>query len=79
MIKCRRKLGTPEKFEPVKQDKRIEFDGTYYSAILENDSGPYLYYWGLTLLGAQKAIETAPSNVYEGPDVPFSVFYPGRA
>lgn len=80
MMEYQKRRDTLGKYEPAKYDKRVEFTPPYYyTAILDVDSSHHVYYRGVSFVEAQKALEHLPLDIYEGPDVPFSVFYPRRA
>jgi len=79
MREYRKKPDILEKCKPVKYDKRVEFVSPYYTAILDINSNCYIYYKGTSFLRAQWVLEQLPPDVFDAPEIPFSVFYPGRA
>ena len=65
-------------YEPVKYDKSItKVDDHYIAQIQYNDITTQQANTKV-LKDAQKILSFFPSDVYDGPDVPWSVFYPGR-
>lgn len=77
MIEYQKRPDTSGKFKTVKYDKRIEFVPPFYIAMLDTDAGITIYYKGCSFTIAQRSLEHLPSDVYEGPEVPFSVFHGG--
>ena len=79
MKEFRRRLDILDQYEPVQYDKRIVkiYDDYFLAGIVRDNVSANVSSFS-TLERAQEALDKYPPDVYEGYDVPWSVFYPGR-
>jgi len=67
----------PGKYEPVAYDKYILFSEGLFIAVIRKGSQAVSFIRD-TLTEAQAILDCYPPDVFEGVDVPWSVFYPRR-
>ena len=63
------------RWEPVAYDKSIRPSGRMFEAVIRMDDVEHKFERH-SILEAQKLLDCFPNEVYEGHDVPKSVFYP---
>lgn len=74
MIPSPKTVCTDSPYEPVAFDKSIKLLNGSYNAIIRMDGQEWLFPRH-SMTEAQKLLDCFPTEVYEGHDVPFSVFY----